>query len=268
MLLSKELVLLVFFAGTETVASFAAFQFPSIPTFFKPPISTAVTIDPVSKKKAELLEAISYTNNGKDANPVTQAKVLQMVREIETTVPTKETLFTDPTEAAKLDGLWYLQYTSPSIVGDDDEFPDAWKPAIAESSNIETRQFNAKGEVSAAGIRVDTSNKVVKQIFDVNKMTATNLVTLDFGKVSIAGTFRPSKNVPTRAVISFTNVDITLNNGLELKLGFLFSILALFRGNKENGWLETTYLGDDMRIGRGNKGSMFVLTRDVDAVQP
>eukprot|EP00978_Attheya_sp_CCMP212_P017061 scaffold45325_cov64-Attheya_sp.AAC.1 len=266
MFLSKELLLLVFFTGTETVASFSAFQFPSIPTFFKPPNSAAVTADPVSKKKAELLEAISYTNNGKDASPETQAKVLQIVREIETTSPTRDTLFTDPVEAAKLDGLWYLQYTSPSVVGDDDEFPDAWKPVVAES-NIETKQFNGKGEVSASGIRVDTSNKVVKQIFDVTKMTATNLITLDFGKVCVSGTFRPSKNVPTRAVVSFTNADITLNNGLELKLGFLFSVLALFRG-KENGWLETTYLGDDMRIGRGNKGTMFVLTRDVDAVQP
>jgi hypothetical protein len=60
MLLSKELLLLVFFTGMETVASFTAFQFPSIPTFFKPPNSAAVTADSVSKVRKQ------WQKNGQD----------------------------------------------------------------------------------------------------------------------------------------------------------------------------------------------------------
>ena len=84
----------------------------------------------------------------------------------------------------------------------------------------------------------------------------------------IGGTFRVSENVPTRALVSFTDVDVTFNKSFVLKFGFLFSILAVIRGNPDNGWLENTYLDDDIRIGRGNKGSMFVLTRDYNAVTP
>ena len=29
-----------------------------------------------------------------------------------------------------------------------------------------------------------------------------------------------------------------------------------------NGWLDITYLDEDLRIGRGNEGSVFVLSRE------
>lgn len=77
-----------------------------------------------------------------------------------------------------------------------------------------------------------------------------------------------SDTVKTRAVVAFDRADIALKSGVVLRLGFLFSIIAAFRGGiKDNGWLETTYLDDEMRIGRGNKGSLFILTRKNDAVQ-
>ena len=31
---------------------------------------------------------------------------------------------------------------------------------------------------------------------------------------------------------------------------------------EQKGWLEVTYLDKDMRLGRGNEGSVFVLTKD------
>lgn len=145
-----------------------------------------------------------------------------------------------------------------------------WKPAYAKEgkSNIETKQIQSKGSVSAAGIEVDTSNRVVRQIIDVSQKTVTNNVELDFGNVNVGGSFRPSPNVPNRAIVAFDRADITLKNGFTIKLGFIFAILAAVRGSKDNGWLETTYVGEDIRIGRGNKGTMFVLTRDPDAVKP
>ncbi|RMF69823.1 MAG: fibrillin, partial [Cyanobacteria bacterium J069] len=40
-------------------------------------------------------------------------------------------------------------------------------------------------------------------------------------------------------------------------------IAADFRINstERKGWLDITYLDDDLRIGRGNEGSVFVLTK-------
>jgi hypothetical protein len=130
---------------------------------------------------------------------------------------------------------------------------DAWKPQNVEEK-IATQQLNNRGSISAAGINVDTSNRVTKQSIDVANKVVVNEVDLDFGHVYVSGTFRQSAKVPNRAVVSFDTADITLKNGPTLKLGFLFKLIGLLRGTAENGWLETTYVDDSMRIGRGNKG--------------
>lgn len=68
---------------------------------FNPPAELSV-----GKHKSELLEAISFTGNGKTATPDTQLKVLDIVRSIETASPTSPNLLSDPKEAAILDGAW------------------------------------------------------------------------------------------------------------------------------------------------------------------
>jgi hypothetical protein len=108
----------------------------------------------------------------------------------------------------------------------------------------------------------------VKQIFDVEKGTVVNEVQLDYGVGRAGGAFRQSPNVPNRALVSFDNASITFNNGFVVSFGWVFSILRKLRNSQESGWLETTFLDADMRIGRGNKGTMFVLTRDPEAVKP
>ena len=103
---------------------------------------------------------------------------------------------------------------------------------------------------------MDTSNRAAKQIIDVSKAYVANEVDLDFGHVAVGGTFRQSEKAPNRVVVSFDKVEITLNNGPKLNLGFLFSLRALVKGTAETGWLETTYVDNNMRIGRGNKGKI------------
>ena len=251
-------------------ASIAAFQFPNVATIFKRfPSTLLLSGDTVlAQQKLDLLQSVSYTKNGKTATPQQQAKVLSIVGDIEKRFP--DLSLDDTNVLEQLNGVWYLQYTSPSIVGNKDQFPNEWKPQFAQEgdSNIETKQFNAQGSVSAAGIVVDTSNRVVQQIFNVAERNVVNNVELDFGTVRVGGPFRQSPNVPNRAIVSFDQADITFKNGLTLSFVFVFSLIALARGSNDNGWLETTYLSDDMRIGRGNKGTMFVLTRDPTAVKP
>mmetsp|Transcript_58688 Transcript_58688/g.174655 ORF Transcript_58688/g.174655 Transcript_58688/m.174655 type:complete len:264 (-) Transcript_58688:358-1149(-) len=246
-----------------------AFEFPKLPTFFKPQSTTAPVGSFIDDKKQELLEAVSYTGNGKTASTETQARVVSIVREIEKVAPVPDTLLTDPVEAKRLDGTWFLQYTSPSEVGDVGNADDDWKAvAASEDGAVEIRQFTAKGTVSAAGVTVDTSNRSTKQIFDVEKNIVSNEVNLDFGKVTVKGPFRRSENVSNRAIVAFKDLELELNGGIKLSLGWVFSLIKSLKGTDVGGWLETTYLGEDMRIGRGNKGTMFVLTRDPDAVKP
>ena len=256
--------------------SMAAFDFPSFPTFLTPNVQSS-KFDVTAKKKA-LLSAISNTNNGKTASTEVQRQVLNLVREIEKNDPPPVDVLSSPEQAQKLDGIWYLQYTSPSEIKDENEvettandvIEDQWTAinAAEGASKIETRAFNAKGSISAQGISVDTSNKPVLQIFDIEKSQVRNEVKLDFGKVIVGGAFRQSESVPNRAIVAFNYGSIQFDFGFTLKLDAVFKILATLRGTADNGWLETTFLSDDMRIGRGNKGTMFVLTRNFDDVQP
>jgi PAP_fibrillin len=155
-------------------------------------------------------------------------------------------------------------------VGDEDRFPDAWKPRNAEEgdANIETTPFTAQGSVSAAGIPVETANRVVLQTIDVDKSRVTNDIGLEWGRLVAGGTFRPSSTVPNRALVSFDTFQFRFNGGITFDVGFLFPIIKAVRGSQENGWLETTFVDKDVRIGRGNKGTMFVLTRRQDSVKP
>jgi hypothetical protein len=115
---------------------------------------------------------------------------------------------------------------------------------------------------------VDASNRVVKQIFDVANSRISNEIGLDFGTLTVAGPFQASENVSRRAIVTFEELRIDLNVGIKLNFDWLFRLIKATRGSGPGGWLETTYLDNGMRIGRGNKGTCFILTRELDAVKP
>lgn len=157
-----------------------------------------------------MLSLISNTANGKDATKTQQRQILNIVRDLETQNPPDSDILTNPAKSKMLvDGVWYLQYTSPSEVEDDDGDYDnesssvqdeskVWKPSVNEDPKIETKQFKAKGSVSAVGIKVDVSNRLPKQIFELDKGLFYNEVSLDFGLVRVGGPFKLSEKVPNR----------------------------------------------------------------------
>lgn len=223
-----------------------------------------------------LFTAINGTNNGKTASVEQQQNILNIVRSIELSNPVLS--ISDPAISQLINGTWYLQYTSPSAVASDFKTEDdvapslpVWEPLNAEegSSNIETRQFRAKGSVSAAGVVVDTSNKLVQQVLDVVDQKVINKVNFDWGNVVVSGKFRQSPTIANRAIVAFDKADICFSmpnsdkKNAVIHLGWVFSVIAAFRnGIRDNGWLETTYVDKTLRLGRGNKGTMFILTRE------
>lgn len=249
--------------NVQGVASFKNFKLPSFissPSFNKDRI----------QKEQELLRSIQNTSNGKNASPEKQIEVLSIVSYLESSFPAPP-LNSILEPGSILDGNWYLQYTSPSDIK-----VDSSKASLSESiwtveqpeEKIETKQFNAKGSVSAAGIEVDVTYKTPKQIFNLSDLTVRNEVILNksgLTKVTVGGPFRLSSKKSNRAVVSFlfgTLELIFLGKTVFLDLAPVFRILAVLRGTDESGWLETTYLSDSIRIGRGNKGTMFILTRN------
>mmetsp|Transcript_14692 Transcript_14692/g.31182 ORF Transcript_14692/g.31182 Transcript_14692/m.31182 type:complete len:265 (+) Transcript_14692:163-957(+) len=245
-----------------------AFNLPGITNIFKPP-TTAASRKPNTNDEQLLLQAISNTGNGKNADIETQARVLSIVRRMETSSAPSPTLLSNPEEAKALDGDWYLQYTAPSEIDDGGvSADDKWVAVEASEgeSNIETRQFGNAGSVSGGGIPVDASSNTALQIFDMENTRVTNEIQTGIGLVTVGGTFSQSTTVPLRALVAFDTAKIALDIGPTIDISFLFDIRAAIKGSKNAGWVETTYLSPDVRIGRGNKGSLFVLTRDGDAV--
>ena len=226
--------------------------------------------------KTELLTAISNTKNGKDADLDKQKQVLSLVNFLETEGAASPTLLTNAAEAKKIDGQWYLQYTQPSELEGVDDIP-TWKAADSTMdvvSKLDTRPANNQGSVSVTflgSVKVDTSEKLTTQTIDINAARVTNFVEQDAFTVQVAGGYELDESVANRVIVSFDTAKITLKNlnDFVLDLGVLFKVRAFLKGGvTAGGWLETTYIDDDMRIGRGNRGSLFVLTRDRGAVVP
>lgn len=226
----------------------------------------------VQTARNELLETISNTDNGKETSLDTQIRVLGLVDYLETNAPVSKTLLTDPTESDAVDGVWYLQYTQPSepegVDMDNDIKP--WRAEETTSSKklAGSRQVKNEGSVSFLGlIKVDTSKKLTTQTIGVQDKLFANAVEQDFGTIEVKGSFEID-SVPNRILATFDNGTLTLKNGFVIDFSFLFALRAVLKkGDKAGGWLETTYLDEDIRIGRGNRGSLFVLSRDRDTVE-
>jgi hypothetical protein len=254
----------------------------------------------IESTKRQLLSTISNTNNGKKGSLATQTSVLRLVNYLEKNAPASTTLLTNPIEATAIDGVWYLQYTQPSEIataappGDsvsstesddidinDDDDDDVsvgdipipvWVPqrsTVESVMKIDTQRVNNMGTVTFLGtIPVDASNRKTTQTINCTSSTISNYVEQDFGTVVVRGSY-VLDSVPNRVIVSFDTCIITFKTGWIVDLSFLFTIRTFLKGGETaGGWLETTYLDSDVRIGRGNRGSLFILTRDPDAVTP
>jgi hypothetical protein len=96
-----------------------ALQMPNFFAGFKPP-QFGGSATKTNSLQSQVLDAVSFTNNGKDATVDAQKNVLRLVRQLETKFPVSNTLLTDAKQSQALEGTWYLQYTSPSEIGEAD----------------------------------------------------------------------------------------------------------------------------------------------------
>ncbi|KAJ1444386.1 hypothetical protein M885DRAFT_627171 [Pelagophyceae sp. CCMP2097] len=158
--------------------------------------------------------------------------------------------------ARQLDGRWRLLATLAATVGDDVE--------------VKAR----RGAVNASGIVIDvgSGDDAPFQDIDVAAGRIGNEIRfkapLPFS-VTISGAFTRGDNA-RRAEVAFDDLVVADGGGHKiLSVGWLFRIAYALApalatrgtGKKDTSWLETTYLSDTIRVGRGNKGSVFVLDR-------
>jgi hypothetical protein len=190
--------------------------------------------------KSTLLEMIAGKNRGILADASQRQAILSAVAQLEDRNPTPR-----PLEAVdKLNGNWRLLYTTSKELLQIDRVPFLKLGQIYQYiQTADSRIYNVaevagipylEGLVSVAARFEPVDDRRVKVIFERGIVGLQRLV----GYHSV--------NEFVRAIESgkkFAAIDFNITN------------------REQKGWLDVTYLDNDLRIGRGNEGNIFVLTK-------
>jgi hypothetical protein len=190
--------------------------------------------------KAALLETIAGKNRGILATEADRQAILAAIAQLEDRNPNPE-----PLQALDLlDGNWRLLYTTSQ-----------------ELLRIDLLPFFKLGQIYQY-IRTSTA-----QIYNVAEIYGLPYLE---GFVSVAARFEPQSQrrvkvnfersiLGLRRLINYQSPEAFIQ---QIEAGQKFTAID-FRINQQEqkGWLEITYLDEDLRIGRGNEGNVFVLTK-------
>ncbi|MHC5858449.1 PAP/fibrillin family protein [Nostoc sp.] len=190
--------------------------------------------------KAALIDAIAGTNRGLLATEAQKQAILAAIATLEDFNPTPR-----PVEASNLlDGNWRLLYTTSKALLNLDRLPLCKLGQIYQCIRVET-----------------TSVYNIAEIYGLPYLE---------GLVSIAAKFEPVSG--RRVQVKFERSIIGLQRLIEYNSPVTFiqqieegrkfpGIDVAINSDKQQGWLDITYIDNDLRIGRGNEGSVFVLTK-------
>lgn len=191
--------------------------------------------------KSELLEIIAGKNRGLLATASDKQAILSAIAKLEDYNPTPR-----PVEAAELlNGDWRLLYTTSRELLNLDAFPLVKLGQIYQSIRVqESKVYNIaelyglpylEGIVSVAARFEATSERRVQIKFERSILGLRRLIDYE-------------------SPVKFIN---------EIESGKKFAAVDFGLDTREQqGWLDITYLDGDLRIGRGNKESVFVLTKE------
>ena len=118
-----------------------ALQMPNFFAGFKPP-QFGGSGTKTNSLQSQVLDAVSFTNNGKDATVDKQKDVIRLIRKLETKFPVSDTLLTDAAQSQALEGTWYLQYTSPCEIGEADSVSTSSLSNEPMNYNLPTRSMH------------------------------------------------------------------------------------------------------------------------------
>ncbi|MEH2137589.1 PAP/fibrillin family protein [Nostoc sp.] len=190
--------------------------------------------------KAALIDAIAGTNRGLLATEAQKQAILAAIANLEDFNPTPR-----PVEAGNLlDGNWRLLYTNSKAL-----------------LNLDRLPFCKLGQIYQC-IRVETTS-----VYNIAEIYGLPYLE---GLVSIAAKFEPVSG--QRVQVKFERSIIGLQRLIEYNSPVTFiqqieegrkfpAIDVAINSDRQQGWLDITYIDNDLRIGRGNEGSVFILSK-------
>ncbi|BAB76017.1 PAP/fibrillin family protein [Anabaena sp. FACHB-709] len=191
-------------------------------------------------KKTALLDAIAGTNRGLLASEQQKQAILAAIATLEDLNPTPR-----PVETANLlEGNWRLLYTTSKALLNLDRVPVYKLGQIYQCIRVET-----------------TSVYNIAEIYGLPYLE---------GLVSVAAKFEPVSE--RRVQVKFQRSIVGLQRLIgytspgdfiqQIEAGKKFTALdVLIKSDTQQGWLDITYIDNNLRIGRGNEGSVFVLSK-------
>jgi hypothetical protein len=200
--------------------------------------------------KMELLEAIAPVNRGLLASESDKQAILAAIARLEEHNPTSQ-----PLEATELlDGNWLLLYTTSQDLLGIDRFPLAKLGAIYQCIRTQRSKLYNIAEVETLPFLEGLVSVTAR--FEPSSQRRVNV----FFQRSIIGLQRAIGYTQPNDLIrqieqgqSLAAIDISLSQNND-------NATSQPSRNRQ-GWLEVTYLDEDLRIGRGNEGSVFVLKK-------
>eukprot|EP00850_Spirogloea_muscicola_P005427 SM000025S08322 [mRNA] locus=s25:16680:18798:- [translate_table: standard] len=169
-------------------------------------------------------------------------RALELLQALEKCNPTS-----DPIMSPLVSGTWTLLYTAPTDEATVDKF-----------AGTEEGPFLARVKPAAFDTVKQTGST---QVIDTNRMKVDNIANFTFfgmpGSLCINGSFEKSPPLPGRGAVRLNVVF----EKFVVRVGPLGPVTMPLGWIQPKGWVDTTYLDEDLRIGRGDKGSIFVATR-------
>ncbi len=190
--------------------------------------------------KSELLEAIAGKNRGLLSTEQDKQAILMAIAQLEDRNPTPR-----PIEAGDLlDGNWRLLYTTSKGLLNIDQLPLLKLGQIYQCIRVKTESvYN------------------IAEIYGLPYLE---------GIVSVVAKFEPVSERRVQVKFERSIVGLQRLIAYQSPTDFIQQIEAAKKfvaidtkldSSRQQGWLDITYLDADMRIGRGNEGSVFVLSK-------
>ncbi|RQH19327.1 fibrillin [Okeania hirsuta] len=190
--------------------------------------------------KSRLIETLTGKNRGLLASKNDQQVILAAIAQVEDYNPNP-----CPFEAKELlNGNWRLLYTTSQELLRIDSFPFLKLGEIYQCIRVQDTAIYNIAEVSGLPL-LEGIVSVVAQFEAVSeKRVNVKFNRSILGLQSLIGYQSPNRLIAEiESGKKFTAVDFKIQN------------------REQKGWLDITYLDEDLRIGRGNQGNVFVLTK-------
>ena len=195
--------------------------------------------------KSKLLETLAQGNRGIGLSRSDRQTILAQVIQLEERNPTPE-----PTAALSLlQGDWRLVYTTSAELLGLDRFPGITLGAIYQCIRLNQQRVFNIAEIQ--GIPLLEGMVSVMAKFDA---VSPQRLSVQFQRSVVGFQRLLNYQSPSQFITAF---EAQIDNQQRF-LGLDFDI----QSSDRSGWIDITYLDTNLRINRGNEGSLFVLVKE------